>query len=191
MKAIVSHAILTIIAVAFLTGAGFASAPPKAGNPFPAITLPTPKSQAHCDYLGVNAGADRFRLTDIQAKAVIIEIFSMYCPHCQREAPTVNRLYHRIEADDRLKGRIKLIGIGAGNSAFEVDHFRKQYDIPFPLFPDGNFEIHRMVGEVRTPYFFGVKPRPDGSAVVFFSRLGGAHDAGSLLEDLLGQLPLD
>jgi thiol-disulfide isomerase/thioredoxin len=190
MKAIVLFTILAVITGIAAPGPGGASETPKAGSPFPRITLPTPKSPEHRTYLGLSEG-DEFSLSDIKAEVLIIEIFSMYCPHCQREAPTLNRLYRKIEDAEDLKGRVKLIGIGAGNSAFEIDVFRKKYAIPFPLFPDGKFEIHKLIGEVRTPYFFGLRTGQAGQATVFFSKLGGAKDAGALLEELMRHSELE
>ena len=153
------------------------------GRPLPVFSLPAPENSAHLAYLGLAPGKS-FHIREIKAQVVIIEIFSMYCPHCQREAPTVNAFYERIEKDRHLRGRVKLIGIGAGNTAFEVAFFQKKYAIPFPLFPDEKFEIHNKMGQVRTPYFIGVTLNGD-QATIFYSQLGGPQDARQFLDALL------
>ena len=94
----------------------------------------------------------------------------------------MNELYRSMQARKDLKNKIKLIGIGVGNSDFEVNFFRKKYEIPFPLFSDEEYSIHKTLGEVRTPYFIGVRLKSDGSSEVFYSKLGGFKDADKFLE---------
>ncbi len=167
-----------------LAGAAAVSAgskTPMEGDVLPAMVLARPADAGRLGYLGLSAG-ETFNLSEIEADVVIIEIFSMYCPHCQREAPRINRLHEAIENRGPGKGRIKLIGVGAGNSTFEVDVFRKKYKVPFPLFADPDFTIHKEIGEVRTPYFFAVRTRPDGAHRVVYSKLGGFEDPGRFLD---------
>ena len=153
----------------------------KPGEPLPSITLPVPETPALKDYLGLSGG-DSFKIPQIKARVVIIEIFSMYCPHCQREAPTVNGLYQKIEDTPSLKGKIKLIGIGAGNSPYEVNVFRERYHIPFPLFPDVDFVVHKAFGEVRTPYFVGVQLDKDGTDRIIYDKIGAFESIDHFLD---------
>ena len=97
----------------------------------------------------------------------------------------MNKLYRKIQANKDLKDSVKLIGIGAANSPFEVDFFRKKYEVAFPLFSDEDRTVHKALGEVRTPYFIGVKIHEDGSDEVIYSKLGGFKDANEFLSKIL------
>jgi peroxiredoxin len=161
-----------------------ADSTPRKGGTLPAINLDVPKDPAHRSYLGFS-GEGLFDVSQIKAEVVIIQIFNMYCPLCQREASRVNELYENIEKDPNTRGKLKLIGIGAGNSKFEVGIYMKTYEVPFPLFSDGDFSIHQSLGEVRTPYFIVVKINDDGSHEIFYSRVGGFEKAEEFLQLML------
>jgi peroxiredoxin len=94
----------------------------------------------------------------------------------------VNELYQAIEGRKDLKDKMKVIGIGTGNSDFEVNFFRKKYEVPFPLFSDEGYAIHKTMGEVRTPYFIGVRLNGDGKAEVFYSKPGGFSNSKKFLD---------
>jgi peroxiredoxin len=168
----------------FVFSALAANKPPEKGEVLPAINLPIPKNPEERNYLGLS-GSGLFKIPQIKAKAVIVEIFSMYCPFCQKDAPGVNELYRLIENNPDIKNKIKLIGIGAGNSPYEVEVYQKTYNVPFPLFPDKDFTIHKACGEVRTPYFMVVKINEDGTHQIVHAQLGGYPGAEPFLELVL------
>ncbi|MEJ2589074.1 MAG: redoxin domain-containing protein [Deltaproteobacteria bacterium] len=187
MKNIISYvlcAILVLIGFPIWTCA--AEEIPKAGEEFPNLILPVPEAASQKAYLGITEG-NTFKLSQIKADILILEIFSMYCPHCQREAKDVNRVFELIEGDPKLKGKIKLIGLGAGNSAFEVDVFRKKYSVPFPLFPDQDFSHYKRFGKVRTPYFFFMRLKTDGTCRVFYTKLGSLDGAERFLKEVVSK----
>ncbi|MFH1155490.1 MAG: redoxin domain-containing protein [Pseudomonadota bacterium] len=148
------------------------------------IRLQAPENPEHRRYLGLGNG-DTFALGDLSARVLVIEIFSMYCPHCQREAPVINRLYEAMQADDQFRDAIRLMGIGVGNTPYEVDFFRQTYDIPFPLFADADFTIHRLIGEVRTPHFIGILTTPTGEHRIFMSESGAGKVPEEFLKEIL------
>ncbi|MCX5854168.1 MAG: TlpA disulfide reductase family protein [Deltaproteobacteria bacterium] len=172
-----------MIAIAFCTPA-WAAGEPAVGGQLPDMKIAMPGSFSEKSYLGLFSFGS-FRIPQIKAKVVIVEIFSMYCPYCQNEAPKVNQLYMKIKQNPALKDKIKMIGIGVGNSLYEVGLFRTRYSVPFPLFADGDYVIHKQVGEVRTPYFIGIKLNPDGSHQIFYSKLGAFESADQFLATVI------
>jgi peroxiredoxin len=181
-KLIVSVIVMITLCTAIIIGAA-ENSPPKEGNPFPEIELLKPVNPVELKYLGLS-GSGSFKINQIKAEAVIIEIFSMYCPYCQGEAPNMNNLYTLIEKDPALRNNIKIMGVGINNSLFETDIFKKKYKVEFPLIPDGDFKLHKIIGEVRTPYFIVVKLKGEKTEVIY-SRLGALGDNKVFLDKII------
>jgi peroxiredoxin len=161
-----------------------ASNPPVSGNALATIKLPVPANPDERKYLGVS-GKLFFRIPQVKADMIVIEIFSLYCPQCQTAAPEVNALYRMIEEVSDLENRIKMIGIGAGNSVLEVNAFREKHRVPFPLFPDQDFTIHKLLGEVRTPYFMIVKFDKNRASQVIYAKEGAFGEAENFLQQIM------
>ena len=182
----ISGLIMVILMLFMATAIGAAeNSPPKVGSLLLDFELPMLSNPADFQYLGLPSSGKSFKVNQIKAKVVIIQIYSMYCPYCQAEAPNVNRLYAAIENSPALKDKIKIIGIGAGNTQFEVATYKKKYAVPLPLVPDADFKIHKIMGEVRTPYFIAVKLNNDGKTEVIYSRLGALGNVDQFLTQIV------
>lgn len=156
------------------------------GSIMPEFTLVTPVSEQHRDYLGLTTKAgEAFTISDIKADLLIIEFFSMYCPYCQKEAPLVNELYRRITGDEASGLSIKIIGLGASNSQFEVEHFAQTYEVEFPLFPDKDMSIYKAFGGTGTPGFVAYKIKGMAAPINVLRNSGGFYSADGFLKDLI------
>jgi len=116
----------------------------------PQFTLNIDDDSSTQKYLGLK-NKKPFSISHIQAKLILVEVFSLYCPICQKQAPIANKIYKYIQQNPELSKDIKVIGIGAGNNQREVGVFRETFRVPFPLFPDPDFVVHKKLGEPRTP----------------------------------------
>lgn len=188
-KSFARHAAISLLCVALLLfpQSGVAEAVGKEGythKVFPVLSLPMPQREAEKAYLGLSGSGD-FKIGQIKAPILIIEIFSFYCPHCQIMAALVNEFYQKIQERPGMKEKIKMIGIGASNSAYEVDSFKERYQVPFPLFPDESLEIAQMLGVRGTPTFIGIKINGDGTQEQFYSREGGFEDVQQFLAEII------
>ncbi|WP_147820187.1 peroxiredoxin family protein [Salidesulfovibrio onnuriiensis] len=154
----------------------------QAGEPFPDIVLRGTLPSSQKDYLGIDSAEPKF--SDVAGKFVLVEFISMYCPVCQREAPTVNEIFHYL--DERgYSGRIKMLGIGTGNSQFEVDYFRTKYSVDLPLFTDQDFKAHKAVGNVQTPWYALVRKYDNGRLETVFTHAGDIDSKDEFLQDVL------
>ena len=174
---------MLVIFMANVTGAAENTAPP-VGRPLPEMELLLPNNSGELKYLGLRSSGKTFQISQIKARIVILQIYSMYCPYCQAEAPNFNRLSGLIENNPALKDQVKIIGIGAGTTAFEVGTYKRKYAVAFPLIPDEDFKIHKIMGEVRTPYFIAVKIT-GGHTEVIYSRLGALENIDLFLAGLV------
>jgi len=149
------------------------------------IKLAVPEDPKIRAYLGLKAKTGQFGIAQIRPGFLIIQIFNMYCPHCQHYAPTVNEFYKLIQTDPRLKDRIMMIGIGVGNSPFEVDIYRKKFSVLFPLFDDKGYAVYNTLQDVLTPHFIGLTLDGRGGYRMVYSKNGGFDDPAAFLKEML------
>lgn len=152
----------------------------------PELLLATPESEQHRNYLGLSTQpGEMFKVSDIKADLLVIELFSMYCPYCQKEAPLVNELHQKMEEKNAKGLSIKIIGLGASNSQFEVEHFGDTYGVEFPLFPDKDMSMYKALEGAGTPGFVGYKLKGSSPPVAILRNSGGFYSADDFLQELI------
>lgn len=143
------------------------------GDAFPAVHTDhdfTPEERA---YLGIERGffglfsGRKTAIADIAAELILVEFFNNYCTSCQAQAPALNQAYRAVQKSPSLAGRVRFIGIGAGNSPREVRQFKQRHEVPFPLVPDPRFAFYSAIGEPGgTPFVLILKKRGSEAIVV-------------------------
>jgi len=129
-----------------------------AGMKLPQITLDAPGSEKDMEYLSLK-DPKPFSLPQVPAKLIVLEIFSVYCPHCRNQAPKLNKIYRLIQKDMELSPNIKMIGIAAGADQNKTDKWKATFRIPFPLFADSKTDIWKKLGKPGVPYTLLVSSR--------------------------------
>ncbi len=148
------------------------------GSQIPKSTLPAPDSQ-QMSYLGLTA-MEPYTIPQIDAKLVLIEVLSAFCPHCHANAPVLNRLYQVIQNDADLAGNVKIIAICTGEGKASTDAFRKNFKVPFPLIPDEHYSIALTVKVSKVPTIVLVTR----GGKVLWSHTGEIRDSDGLLKEL-------
>ena len=181
-----------LLALALLLGpalpAWAAPAPPALNAPFPAVAFPAPADRAAREYLGL-APDQELDLAQVPGRLVIVEFFNMYCPHCQKEAPRMNQLYKMIQ-DKGWGDKVKLLAIGARNSAFEVKVYAKHYKAPYPLVADPKLQSLKALGEVYTPHYVVILREASGGNRVIYSQSGPLPELDKFLAGLAARAGL-
>lgn len=177
---ILVHSMVIVLLSCGLHAPAFAVGPsPVKGASLAGIRLPIPKDLSEKKYLGLS-GDGFFKVHQIKSEGVLIKIFNLYCHTCESTISAMAEIYRQIENNPDLRGRLKIIGIGAGNSSLEIKAFKENYNVPFPIFPDEDFKIHQALGEVRIPFFIAVRIDGDRPPQIVQTHLGGLTDARAI-----------
>jgi len=143
-----------------------------------------PDNQAVLDYLGLETNGKTFTLSQIKTDVLVVEIFSMDCPHCQGQAPHMNDLYNLI-AQKGWAGKIKIIGFGMTNSDFGVRIYQKKFNVLFPLIADPDNKSHKVTGRVEIPAVCIFKRDREGSMQMISSKSRDQRSAEAIFEDVI------
>ncbi|MFZ0931168.1 MAG: TlpA disulfide reductase family protein [Syntrophobacteraceae bacterium] len=143
------------------------------------FALPAPDSAQTQTYLGLDA-MTQFKVSDIRANIVVIELMSASCPHCQANAPIMNDIYKMIQADSG-SADVKVIAIAIADDKNGVETFKKQFKTPFPILLDENREITRTTGIKTTPTTMVVSTQ---DAKVLFTHAGEIPDADAFVKQV-------
>ncbi|WP_051822547.1 peroxiredoxin family protein [Desulfonatronum thiodismutans] len=166
-----SFFVLVWLSLALVVGQASAMGPLGVGERHPeilAFAFPTPEVPAHRAYLSLGEGKGSVALADMDKDFFLIEIVGVYCPVCHNQAPDMLRLYQRIQRDADLAGKVAMVAVAAGATPMEIEHLHRTWRFPFPILQDGDYALHKMIGEPDTPYTLLVDR--DGS--ILFAHLG-------------------
>ena len=151
-------------------------AEPKVGQVVPSVKLNAPITEDGAKYLGL-AKADPFTLKDVKAPYVLVEQFNTSCPHCMHQAPIMNQLYEKVQADAQLKNKLKFVGVGEGNEVTQLKMWQAFNKVPFALVPDPNNVWGKAVN--FTPY--PVTMVLDKTGKIVFVHIGSFENADEVL----------
>jgi thiol-disulfide isomerase/thioredoxin len=158
--------------------------------PFPELTFKQILSKEEQIYLGIPRKTG-LSFKEIRGSLILVEFISTYCASCQRQTPIFNEVYSSIEKDPKLKGKVKMIGVAAGNNEKEVESFKKEYKVPYPILTDLKFDAHTAVGGPRTPFTIWVRKDAQGKSIVVSTHLGLIDSVKSVLDETRAVLQYD
>jgi hypothetical protein len=161
------------------------------GATFPDTPLPTPANKDDRTYLGLPEGRS-FTIKDIKADLVLVEIMSVYCGACRRQAPVFNKLHDLIESTPETKGRIKMVSVSIGDIESDIKAFKEAFKVVSPIVPDSNFEMHVAIGSSDTPFSIFVRQVSKGKpGTVVKTHLGIEENYKHLFKEMKSLMKMD
>jgi hypothetical protein len=157
---------------------------PVEGDLFPQCRLAVLQKGKDAAYLGIAPGSRYFSLSDITGDYVLVEVYNEMCTLCLAELPNINRLLGLVNEDPHLKGRITLLGLGAGSTKRAVAKFRKKKGYDLLLFADEKWKIFGLLGKPMLPVLYLLKKDGKKGLRIMWRHAGGIGNPEDFLEHL-------
>ena len=142
------------------------------------------QAEKDISYLGLSPGSRYFSLSDITGDYVLVEVYNEMCILCLAEFPNINRLLGLADSDRNLKGRIKILGLGAGNTKRSVAKFRKEKGYDLSLFADEKSKAFGLLGKPMLPVLYLLKKDREKGLRIMWRHSGGIGNPEDFLEHL-------
>jgi len=114
-----------------------------------------------------------------------------YCFSCQLQAPALNQVFETVGKDPQLQGKVKFLAIGAGNNQTEVDSFKAEKKVPFPIISDPKFLAYEAIGDPGATPFTLFLRKTDTGLVVARAKIGLTRDPEVILKQIREALRAD
>ena len=121
------------------------------GMQLPKFKITVRSSTQERQYLGLKEDLEIFSISKVPAKIILLEIFSVNCPHCKMQAQKLNNVYKLIHYNNDIASDIKFIGIAVGCDYTDLEKWKASMRVPFPLFPDENYIVWQQLGKPGIP----------------------------------------
>ncbi len=150
-----------------------------AGDKLGDLEFPAPQSTDDAKALGVAADKP-FKLSQLGVPFVLVEVFATSCPHCVHHAPVMNQLYGLIQKDAKLAGKVKVLGLAAGDNLNNVASWKKHFKVPFALIPDPDLKTYKAINPLGTPTTVLLNKNGD----VLLAKAGAFDSADAFLKEI-------
>ncbi len=114
------------------------------------ITMPAPDSTKSEGYLGLNS-MKPFKVADVKGKVVVIEFMSALCEYCSLNAKVMNNVYRTIQENPQVASKVKFMAVGLTSTDAELNAFKQQHGVLFPILTDANGAVGTAMGDIPTP----------------------------------------
>ncbi len=123
------------------------------GSPAPDLTLKTPNG-------------DTVQLSSLRGQWVFLNFWATWCPPCQKEMPTFQRL---LDGEfGAVKGKLTVLAVDQLESPDKVKEFMNRLKLSIPAVIDSDATATRLYGVVQLPITFVIDPK----GVVRYEQLG-------------------
>jgi len=151
--------------------------------PFPDLKFTNSLSIEDREYLGIQKKRT-FSFKDIPGIFILVELTNTYCVSCKKNIKIFNEVYKKTRNNKEFKERIKIVGIAIGNNRREVEHFKNENAILYPIIIDPEFTVHEALGEPRVPYTMFTRKDAKGKAIIFKVHKGVFESAETLMNEI-------